>query len=96
MVYKGYLPEGNMNTEIYKLAFKMWGKTLNIKEHNKCKYVNNLCFDFSTNVETENDLFSCPGFCESNETNREHIWYSLVFGDSVSDMVRVAKEIRKR
>ena len=45
---------------------------------------------------TENELLSCPGFCEGNETKGEKISYSLVFGDSVGDMVRVAKEIRER
>jgi hypothetical protein len=47
-------------------------------------------------VEKENEPSSCPGFCEENETNKENISYSLVFGDSVREMVRVAKEIRKQ
>ena len=34
-------------------------------------------------------------FFEGNEIKRENLSYSLVFGYSVSDMVRVAKEIRK-
>ena len=91
-----YLLEGNMNTEISKLIYKMRGKTLDIKEHKKWKYDDNLCVGCDKNVETENELLSCPGFCEENETKRDKISYSVVFGDSVGDMVRVAKEIRKR
>ena len=85
-----------MNTEISKLIYKMRGKTLDIKEHKKRKYDNNLCIGCSINIQTENELLACPGFCEGNKTNIENISYSLVFGDSVGDMVRVAKEIRKR
>ena len=91
-----YLLEGNMNTEISKLIYKMRGKTLDIKEHKKWKNDDNLCVGCDKNVETENELLSCPGFCEENETKRDKISYSVVFGDSVGDMVRVAKEIRKR
>ena len=43
----------------------------------------------SKGVETENDCLPYPRFCERDET-------ILVFGDSVSNMVRVAKEMRKR
>ena len=55
-----------------------------------------MCIGCSKNVETENELLASPDICEGKETNRENISYSLVFGDSVGDMVRVAKKIRKR
>ena len=90
-----YLLEGNMSTEISKLIYKMRGKTFDIKKHKKWKY-DNLCIGCSINIETEKELLACLSFYEGNETNIENISYSLVFGDSVSDMVRVAKEIRKR
>ena len=40
----------------------------------------------SINIE----LLECPGFCEEDEASNEHLSYS------VSDMVRVAKEIRRK
>ena len=51
----------------------MRGKTLDIKEHKKRKYDNNLCIGCSINIQTENELLACPGFCEGNETNIENI-----------------------
>ena len=91
-----YLLEGNFNTEISKLIFKMRGKTLDIKEHKKWKYENNLCVGCGKNAESEVELLSCPGFCEKEEDNYGNLSYSVVFGHNVSDMVKVAKEIRKR
>ena len=69
----------------------MRGKTLDIKEHKKWKYDNNPCIGCDTN-----ELLTCSGFCEGNESNSDNISYSLVFGDSLSVMVRVAKDVRKR
>lgn len=91
-----YLLEGNFNTELSKVIFKMRGKTLEIKDHKKWKYDDNLCVGCSTNIETENELLSCPGYCEKDEKIDENLSYNVVFGDSVTEMVRVAKEIRKR
>ena len=91
-----YLLEGNFNTELSKVIFKMRGKTLEIKDHKKWKYDDNLCVGCSTNIETENELLSCPGYCEKDEEINENLSYNVVFGDSVTEMVRVAKEIRKR
>ena len=91
-----YLLEGNFNTELSKVIFKMRGKTLEIKDHKKWKYDDNLCVGCSTNIETENELLSCPGYCEKDEEIYENLSYNVVFGDSVTEMVRVAKEIRKR
>ena len=48
------------------------------------------------NNESENELLSCPGFSETHEIINEEIFYSLVFGDKVNEMVKVAKVIRKR
>ena len=74
----------------------MRGKTLEIKEHKKWKYENNICVGCGKNVESEMELLSCHGFCEEEEDNCENLSYSVVFGEDVSDMVKVAKEIRKR
>ena len=95
-VFCTFLLDGNNNTEISKLIFKARGRNLNIKEHKRWKYEDDLCVGCKMNSESENELLSCPGFCESNETNNEEISYSLVFGDNVSEMIKVAKVIRKR
>ena len=50
----------------------------------------------SINIETEKELLECPGCCEGDEASHGNVSYSAVFGESVSDMVRVAKEIRRR
>jgi hypothetical protein len=48
------------------------------------------------NAKSEMELTSCPGFFEKEEDNYENLFYSLVFGDNVSDMVKVAKVKSKR
>ena len=91
-----YLLDGNRSTEISKIIFKARGRNIDIKEHKRWKYNDNICVGCNDNIESENELLSCPGLCEPNEKMDEEIPYSLVFGDSVSDMIRVAKVIRKR
>ena len=91
-----YLLDGNRSTEISKIIFKARGRNIDIKEHKRWKYNDNICVGCNDNIESENELLSCPGLCEPNEKMDEEIAYSLVFGDSVSDMIRVAKVIRKR
>ena len=88
--------DGKTNTEISKIIFKGIGKNLIIKEHKRWKHKDNLRHGYNLNIETENELLSCPGFCESNETENEDISYSLVFGKSVSEMIKVARVKRKR
>ena len=48
------------------------------------------------NNESENELLSCPGFSETNDIINEEIINSSVFGDKVSEMVKVGKVIRNR
>ena len=91
-----YLLDGNTNTEMSKLIFKARGRNLDIKEHKKWKYADNLCVGCQVNVESEQELLSCPGFSDSNETTNEEIEYSLVFGENVNEMVKIGREIRKR
>ena len=86
--------DGNQNTEISKLIFKARGKNLDIKEYKKWKYKDNLCIGCNTRIEEE--LLSCPGLGDENEFSSEKISFNLVFGDSVSDMIKVAQKIRKR
>jgi hypothetical protein len=91
-----YLLDGNKNTEISKLIFKARGRNLDIKTHKKWKYKDNLCIGCNIRIETEEELLSCPGFGEQGEKSNEIISFSLVFGDAVNDMIRVAEKIRKR
>ena len=90
-----YLLEGNENTEISKLIYKCRGKTLDIKTHKSWKYEDKLCVGCKTNVETENELLSCDGF-GNEEEDQDTLSYNLVFSESVSDRIRVAKIIKKR
>ena len=69
---------------------------MNIKAHKRWQYGDDLCLGCNVNIETEDELLTCPGFCESKETENEVISYSLVFGKSVSEMIKVATVIRKR
>ena len=82
-------------------------KTLNIdlsfeqirnmhSKHKRWKYEDTLCVGCKENSESENELLSCPGFSESNEEINKEISYSLVFGDKASEMIKVAKVIRKK
>ena len=85
-----------MNPKAHTAFQNIEYKELCIQEYLlKWKYDNNLCYGCSKDVETENELVTCSGFFEGNEIKRDNLSYSLVFGYSVSDMVRVAKEIRK-
>ena len=42
---------------VFKVIFKMRGKTLEIKDHKKWKYDDNLCVGCSTHIETEKNYF---------------------------------------
>jgi hypothetical protein len=72
------------------------GRNLNVIENKRLKYEDTLCEGCKENSESENELLSCPGFCESNEEINKEISYSLVFGDKASEMIKVLKEIRIR
>ena len=86
--------EGNKNAEISKLIYKCRGKTFDIKTL-KWKYEDKLCVGCNTNEETEDELLTCEGFGKEEE-EKVTLSYNLVFSESVSDMVRIAKIIKKR
>ena len=69
---------------------------MEIKDHKKWKYENILCVGCNINNETENELLECSGFSEGDGLTNDNVSYSAVFGNSVSDMVKVAKEVRRR
>ena len=89
-----YLLEGNINIELSKLIFKARGRILDIKAHKRWRFDDNLCVGCGEKEETEEELLSCPGLVDTDETN-ENIAYSGFFGDSVSDKVKLAKIVRK-
>jgi hypothetical protein len=39
---------------------------------------------------------SCPGFSEKDEETTEELDFSVVFGGSVHDMIKVANRLNKR
>ena len=48
------------------------------------------------NVEPETKLLVCKGFCEENEVVDDALTYSLLFSESVKEMMKVAKVIKRR
>ena len=92
---KEYLLEGNKNTTISKLIFKARGMTLEIKTHKKWLFEDNICVGCGTNIETESEILSCEGLQEDQNFG-EPVSYSMFFGDSVNNMIKVAKHLQKR
>ena len=76
--------------------YKCRGKTLDLKTHKSWKYDDKLCLGCKYNVDTENKLLVCEGYCEENEVLDDALPYDLVFSESVKDMLKVAKVIKKR
>ena len=91
-----YLVEGSRDIRIARVIFKARGRNLEIKTHKKWRYDNDICVGCDENVESEDELLLCEGFCEKTEIRGENSSYCWVFGDSVKKMVQVAKEIEKR
>jgi hypothetical protein len=92
-----YLLDGNKNTQLSKIIFKARGRTLDIKCHKKWKFDDVICVGCGKKEETEEEFISCPGLAEdSNDEKKDNVSYSWFFGDSVSDMVKIAKLVRKR
>ena len=88
--------EGNKNTEISQVIFKARGKMLDIKDHKKWKYSDQICVGCDKNTETVEELLVCPGFCEEGEIGDRTLAYSTLYGKSVDEMINIAKVIRKR
>ena len=56
-----------------------------------------MCVGCGKNEETDEEFVSCPGLTDGKSTAQdEKVQYSRLFGQSVSDMEKVAKEMRKR
>ena len=73
-----YLLDGNKNIELNKLIFNARGRILDIKAHKRCRFDDNLCVSCGEKDETEEELLSCPGWVDTDETD-ENISY-VFFG----------------
>ena len=91
-----YLLYGNNDTEISKLIFKARGKILDIKEHKKWKYTDDICVGCETKSETFEEVIFCPGLMETDEIVDEKLSYNVFLGGSVEDMEMIAKILKKR
>ena len=85
--------EGNKNTKLSQLIFRTRGRTLAIKTNKKWKFDDNICVGCDKKIETEDEVLTCRGLGDENE---ESVSYEMVFGESVEDMIKLAKVIRKR
>ena len=73
-----YLLEGNKNIQISKLIFKARGKTLDIKTNKKWKYDDDLCVGCGVNVETVDEILTCTGYSDKNDTKKQINFQSTV------------------
>ena len=89
-----YLFEGNINTEVSRFVFKARAKCLDIKIHKPWKYKDVLCIGCGVEIETGDELISCKGY--SNDKVMEPIFYDCFFNGKVSEMINLAKELKKR
>jgi hypothetical protein len=91
-----YLLEGNRNTVLSKLIFKARGRNLDIKGHKKWKYEDDICVGCQSKQESEQELIDCPGLKSQNLESQEDISYSVVFGNNLSEMFKLAQIIQSR
>ena len=91
-----YLLEGNRNTVLSKLIFKARGRNLDIKGHKKWKYEDDICVGCQSKQESEQELIDCPGLKSQNLESQEDISYSVVFGNNLSEMFKLAQIMQSR
>ena len=87
-----YLMEGNKNTEISKVIFKLRGKTLEIKTMKKWKYEDDLCVGCGERSETIEELLTCAGLADGDDNN---VSYNID-SEHINDLIEVAKRIKTR
>ena len=90
-----YLLEGNKNIQISKLIFKARGKTLDIKTYKKWKYDDDLCVGCGVNVETVDEILTCTGYSDKNDTTNK-LTFSLLYSDHTRQMVEIGKVLQKK
>ena len=90
-----YLLGGNENSEVAKVIFAARGRNLEIKEHKKWKYSDNICVGCDKENESENELLSCPGLVEQGH-QKTNLLYKSLYSENTCEMFRVGTEIRKR
>ena len=91
-----YLLSGNRNTKLAKLIFKARGRNLEIKMHKRWRYEDVTCVGCGENIENEEELLSCEGFCDEKNRHSEKVPYSWLYSDSVSKMQKVAQSLQNR
>ena len=89
-----YLLEGNKNTEVSRFVFKARAKCLDIKMQKPWKYKDILCIGCGVESETGDELISC--LCYSNDKVIEPMFYDWFFNGTVSEMNKLAKEMKRR
>ena len=75
----------DLSSEAYR------GKILDIKEHKKWKYTDDICVGCETKSETFEEVIFCTGLMETDEIVDEKLSYNVFLGGSVEDMERIAK-----
>ena len=96
MAIQEYLLVGNENTVLSKLIFKTRGRNLDIKKHKKWKDEDDICVGCRSRKECEQELIDCPGFKSQNKESQEDLSYSLVFGNNLTNMYKLAKILQNR
>ena len=87
--------EGNKNIQISKLIFKARGKTLDIKTYKKWKYDYDLCVGCGVNVETVDEILTCTGYSDKNDTTNK-LTFSLLYSGNTRQMVEIGKVLQKK
>ena len=64
---------------------------MDIKEHKKWKYKDDICVGCEIKSETFEEVIFCPGLMEPDEIVDEKLSYNVLLGVSVQDMERIAK-----
>ena len=73
-----YLLSGNRNTKLSKLIFQARGRNLDIKMHKRWRYEDVTCVGCGENIENEEELLSCKGFCDEKNRHSEKVPYSWI------------------
>ena len=77
------------------MIFAARGRNLEIKEHKKWKYSDNICVGCDKENESENELLSCPGLVKQGH-HKTKLLYESLYSENTYEMFRVGTEIRKR
>ena len=85
--------DGKKDINTSKFIFKARSKTLNIKTQKSWKYEDKVCIGCNVREETGNEKLTCWYLVKESLTISIH--YEMFYGESVSDMILVAKIMMK-